>query len=132
MSHSPSNRDLRSLFCEQFACPLAEFEERVFRQCLYPHARIIAPLLRSLNPSWFQRDLLFAHYFGNAKNGQEITTEIDHLCYQDRIHPRFSRNTLRLRISGRKAHEIAVKLLQSFPPVNAVESESHPHRQVGG
>jgi len=48
---SPSTRDLRSLFCERFNCPASEFEKRALRECLYLHARIIAPLLRCALPN---------------------------------------------------------------------------------
>jgi hypothetical protein len=69
----PSTRGLRSLFCEHFACPPSEFEKRALRKCLYPHARIIAPLFRRLKSGCFERGLLFARYFGNAKDWQEAT-----------------------------------------------------------
>ena len=110
---STSTRDLRSLFCERFNCPPAEYEKRAVRKCLYLHARIIAPLLRWLSPGCFERDFVFVDYFGKAKNWQEVTAEVAALHYQDRSKPRFTRNALRLRISGRKANKLAAKL---FPP----------------
>jgi hypothetical protein len=108
-----STRDLRSLFCERFTCSPAEFEKRAFRKCLYLQARIIAPLLCWLNPGCFERDFLFIYYFGNSRNWPKVTAEVVALHCQDRLHPRFARNALRLRISGRKANKLAVML---FPP----------------
>jgi len=110
---SPSTRDLRSLFCERFRCPPSKYEKRALRKCLYLHARIIAPLLRWLNPGCFERDLVFIDYFGKAKNWQEVRAEVAALHYQDLTKPRFARNTLRLRLSGRKANKLAAKLLPS-------------------
>ncbi len=107
---SAPTRDLRSLFCERFACPPSEFEKRALRKCLYLHVRIIAPLLRWLNPGFFERDRVFIDYFGKAKNWQEVTTEVAALHYQDSVKPRFVRNALRLRVSGRKANKLAAKL----------------------
>ena len=127
--NGPATRDLRSLFCEHFACPLSEFEKRVFQKCLYPHARMIAPLLRWLKPDCFERDLLFARYFGNAKDWQEATAEVAALCYQDRIQPRFARKALRLRISGRKANELAAKFFPAGNPVQTLEPKPGPVRQ---
>jgi hypothetical protein len=79
-------------------------------KCLYLHARMIAPLLRWLNLGCFERDLVFVDYFGKAKNWQEVAAEIAALRYQDATKPRFTRNTLRLRVSGRKANKLAAKL----------------------
>jgi hypothetical protein len=107
---SPSTRDLRSLFCERFNCPASEFQKRALRECLYLHARIIAPLLRWLNRGSFERDLVFIQYFGDAKDWHGVTDEVVVLHYQDSVKPRFARNTLRLRISGRKASQLAAKL----------------------
>jgi hypothetical protein len=107
---SPSTRDLRTLFCERFACPPSQFEKRALSKCLYFHARLLAPLLRWLNPNYFERDLRFIHYFGNAKDWPEVSAEVLALRYQDLLHPRFSRNALRLRVSGRKANKLATTL----------------------
>ena len=130
--NAQSTCDLRSLFCERFACPPSEFEKRAFRKCLYPHARIIAPLLHWLKPGCFERDLLFAHYFGNAKDWQEATAEVVALHYKDHIQPRFARKALRLRISGRKASKLAVKLFPPCEPLKTAGHEPQPVRQAGG
>ncbi len=111
MPDSLSGGDLRTRFCERFGCAASEFEHRALAKCLYLHARMIAPLLRLLNPKFFERDLRFIHYFGNAKDWQEVSAEVLALRYQDLLHPRFARNALRLRVSGRKANKLAGKLL---------------------
>ena len=104
ISQSPPTSDLRSRFCERFKCPPSEYEKRALRKCLYLHARILAPLLRLLNPGCFERDLVFMDYFGKAKNWKEVADEIAALRYQDIIKPR-------LRVSGRRANKLAAKLL---------------------
>ena len=109
----PSTRDLKSFFCEHFKCPFSEFEDRAFRKCLYFHARLLAPFLLRLNPGCFDRDRVFIRYFGDAKNWEDVATEIIALHDQDRLKPRFMRTALRLRVSGRKANKLAAKL---FPP----------------
>lgn len=108
----PSNRDLRSLFCERYKCPPSEFDKRALRKCLYLHARILAPVLSLLNPSLFERDFVFINYFGKAKNLQDVTAEGEALHYQDGTKPIFARSALRLRISSRKAHKLAAKLFE--------------------
>src|SRR5208283_3754478 len=109
---SRAARELRALFCERFGCPPSEFEKRALRKCLYLHARISAPLLRRLDPGWFERDLSFIQYFGNAKDRQEVTDAVAALHYREHLQPRFVRNTLRLRLSVRKADRLAVDLFQ--------------------
>ena len=109
-SDSTATRDLKSLFCERFKCQPADFERRALRKCLYFHAMMFAPLVRWLNPACFERDLVFIDYFGKATNGQEVTAEIAALHYLDRTEPRFVRNSLRLRTSGRKAAKLAARL----------------------
>ena len=124
------NRDLRSLFCEHYACPPAEFDKRALQKCLYLHARIVAPLLRRIKADYFERDLRFAHYFGNAKDRQEAVAEIADLRYQDYIQPRFGRNVLRLRVSGRKANELAFKLFEQAGPDQTIEQQPQPVHQA--
>jgi hypothetical protein len=127
---SPSNRDLRSLFCEHYACSLSDFDKLAIQKCLYPHARLVAPLLRRIKSDYFERDLLFAHYFGNAKDLQEAIAEIASFCYEDHVQPHFARNALRLRVSGRKANDLAVKF---FAPANfdqMPEEKRQPVRQA--
>ncbi|MGD1084287.1 MAG: hypothetical protein ABSA47_05970 [Verrucomicrobiota bacterium] len=109
---SKSTRELRSLFCERFRCAPDEFERRAYRKCLYLHARMIAPLLSRLTPRSFERDLLFIRYLGNAKDAREVAQEIVALHDHDRFKPQFARYALRLRVSGRKASALALRLFQ--------------------
>jgi hypothetical protein len=113
MDDTPTNGELRALFCERFSCAPADFEKRFFWKCLYPHARMIVPLLRLVNPDWFERDLRFIRCFGDAKDWKDAKSEIVAFRYEDRFHPRFLRNTLRIRISRRKANQLAVRLFQA-------------------
>jgi hypothetical protein len=110
---STSVRDLRLRFCERFNCPPFEFEKRAFRKCLYFHARMIAPLLRWIDPGWFERDLQFIRLLGNANNWQQVMAELDALRYREHLQPSYARVTLRLRVSTRKANKLAFAL---FPP----------------
>jgi hypothetical protein len=108
----------------------------VFRKCLYFHARLLAPLLRLIKPDYFERDLRFAHYFGNATDWRQATFEIQSFCYEDHIQPSFARTTLRLRVSGRKANEVVLKFFPLAGPEPVVqqpqEQPPQPARQAGG
>ena len=104
-------RAFKILFCERFRCPPSDYEQRVFRKCLYPHARLLAPLIRLLNPNFFTDDFKFVHYLGEATGTREVNAEM--LAFQDtnRGKPSFTRTGLRIRVSGRKAAALAQRLL---------------------
>jgi hypothetical protein len=106
---SPSG--LEVLFCRRFHCDNAEFEQRAFRQCLYWHARLLAPLLRWVRPGFFDKDLKFIRYLGAATNWEEAKVDINNFCLVNIGEPSLSRQDLRLRVSGRKASRLARELL---------------------
>ena len=132
MNKTPSKRELRSLFCEQFTCAPADFEKRVFWKCLYPHARIIAPLLCLILPALFERDHHFIRCLGHAKNWQDVKVDILDLHYEDRFHPRFLRNALRLRVSRRKAKRLAAGLFAARNSVQRLPNTEASTQKTGG
>ena len=98
------------LFCQRLNCPTSVYEERVFRKCLYWHAKLLAPVMRMLKPSFFAEDFKFIRYLGAATNAQEAA--VDLLNFRDvNLSKRgFWRNDLRIRVSGRKASRLAHEL----------------------
>jgi len=102
---------LQVLFCQRFHCDRAEFDERAFRQCLYWHARLLAPLLRWLRPGFFDKDLKFIRYLGAATDWEEAKVDINNFCLVNLGEPSLGRQDLRLRVSGRKASRLARDLL---------------------
>lgn len=98
---------LQSLFCERFACSEEEYEERAFKQCLFWHARLLAPALRLLLPHAFEYDLKFIRFLGAATDWQEAKTDVNNFHVLNDGKPSFWRETLRLRVSGRKASRLA-------------------------
>ena len=106
---SPSR--LEALFCQRFHCDRAEFEERAFRECLYWHARLLAPLLRWVRPGFFDKDLKFIRYLGAATDWVEAKVDINNFCLANIGDPSLGRQDLRLRVSGRKASRLARELL---------------------
>ena len=47
----------KDLFCTYTHSPLESFELTLFKKSLYPHARLIAPILLRLKRQWFAEDL---------------------------------------------------------------------------
>jgi hypothetical protein len=68
------------------------------------------PLLRWLDPEWFERDLLFIRHLGNAKSWRQVMAELDAFHYREHLQPRYVRTALHLRVSARKANKLAFDL----------------------
>jgi len=116
-----AKREMRSLFCERFDFPPAEYEERAFKRCLYWHARLVTPVVRRLSPRFFADDLRFIQELGLTSDWRAARSEV--LAFQDenRATGGLWRNRLRLRVSGRKAADLAQRLFseerrKSTPP----------------
>ena len=88
---------------ERFGCPPAEYEERAFWACLYWHAKLLAPLLRRLNPDFFKQDFSFIHYAGEASGLREVRANMADFQDTNSAHRGLLRTRLRIRVSGRKA-----------------------------
>ncbi len=103
-------QEFQQLFCDRFGCQLTDYEEQMFRRCLYWHAKLIAPLLRRLKADFFAEDLKFVRYLGASTALREISQDL--MTFRDANLARrsFWRTVLRLRVSGRKAARLARKL----------------------
>jgi hypothetical protein len=88
------------------------FEEDVFWQTLYPHAR---PFARILWPVWrgfFEKDLGMIRRLGAVTSGQEAHFEVDNQRYQ---HPEqgLLRRYFRLRVSGKRLIHLVKKTMKA-------------------
>jgi len=103
-------RQLKALFCERFDCPPSEYEERAFRKCLYPHARLLAFLIRIISPNFFAEDFKFVRYLGESTSLRDVSADRMNFHDANRSNPKFLRTALRIRVSGRKATRLAQRL----------------------
>jgi hypothetical protein len=103
-----SSSEFQLLFCERFGCPICEYQERAFRQCLYWHAKPLAAILRRLNPDFFAEDFKFIRYLGEADEVREASANV--ADFRDGTKRTFLRNTMKIRVSGRKATRLAQQL----------------------
>jgi hypothetical protein len=108
-----AGQQLKALFCERFGCPPAGYDERAFRRCLYRHARFLAPVIRRLSPRFFADDFALIRDLGATTDWQEAHTEV--LTFQDTNRAKRSlwRTGLRIRVSGRKAADLANRLFSA-------------------
>ncbi len=100
-------RAFKDLFCQQRRCPESEYTERAFQECLYGHARFLAPLLRRRSPKLFAPDLRFIEHLGHARGMREAKADMQDFDDVNRGPTSFLRRTLKLRVSGRKAMRMA-------------------------
>lgn len=117
-------RGMKTLCCERFGCPPDQYEGRAFRRCLYWHVRLLAPVLRRLSPGLVAKDIKFIQELGLTGDWRAARAEI--LTFQEENQAKGSiwRNGLRLRVSGRKATDLAQRLFAEERRKNAHPSPS--------
>jgi hypothetical protein len=103
-------RELKALFCEQFGCSASEFDHQAFKRCLYPHARFAVPLLLRMAPALFEEDFKFIQMLGTSTSMREAKAELQDFHEANRGTDNFIRTTFKLRVSGRKATDLAGRL----------------------
>jgi len=89
-------------FCERFNTPITQFEKRLFRACLYPHALTLAGLIRAINPGFFDEDLEVIQQIASATSSAEVESELRHFRYFNRMSDHWLRTKLRIRLSGKR------------------------------
>ena len=122
-------QEFRLLVCQRFNCPTSEYEERVFRKCLYWHARWLAPVVRKLMPNFFAEDFKFIRYLGASTGLQEVSADLMNFRDANSGEPSSWRPTLKIRVSGRKARRMAKQLFTAdrkadFRPLDDAASRS--------
>jgi len=99
-----------ALFCEEHGCAPPEFEERAFRACLYWRARLLAPLIRLIWPSYFNTDFEFIRYLAETPGRRDAMNELAGYVEANDARGGFARRVLRIRISSRKTSVLIERL----------------------
>ena len=103
-------KELKVLFCERFNCVAEDYEKRMFRRCLYWHARWMIPIARRSNAKYFDEDFNLVRELGYVIDFRQATFEIRAYQIANRQKKNILRNILRIRVSGMKAADLAKKL----------------------
>jgi len=98
-------------FCARYRCPAAQFPDRAFRRCLYPHAVPLALVLRRLAPAFFREDLQLIQQLGLDQDLEEVDAALSDFQYVNRARRHWLRTGLKIRLSGRRVRELAADLL---------------------
>ena len=106
-----ATQQFQYLFCQRFGCQPSEYEARAFKECLYWHARFLAPIVRRVKPDFFEEDSRLVSHLGRATSLPEVDGEIQRFRHAGGKELSFWRMTLRLRVSSRKASRLAHELL---------------------
>jgi len=114
----------RSLFCERFQCASSDYEEKAFRKCLYFHARLLAPLIRRINPDFFFEDFKFIAYLGSSTGIREVSADVLNFNDANRANRSLWRTGLRIRVSGRKATRLAYDLFTEARQADALQART--------
>ena len=105
-----AGQQLQDLFCRQFNCAPSDYAERAFRQLLYRHARLVAPVFRKLRRDLFAEDFRFVRDLGEAPDLREAMACVSDFQVANIAWRRFWRTTLKIRVSGWKATRLAQQL----------------------
>jgi hypothetical protein len=98
-------RTLAEIYGERAGLPPAELNHVLFIRTLYPHARLVAGLVRWLKPHHFLADHEFCEDVGHLRNLEDFSlvlgSYIEHPANRG-----FFRRRLRIRISARRMLQI--------------------------
>jgi len=120
-------------FCAAHRCREDEFVEKVFWQCIYPHAIGLVPFLGGWRSEHFSADRDLIAGAGSATRMEQVREEV-----RDFIMSRDNRGALRqhlrIRVSAKRLLRLAGPLLSAsggVPPSAAtrVEPEANVRRQ---
>ncbi len=116
----------QELYCAKHGCSPEQFHRRVFRHCLYPHARPIAPLIRLLNYDFFAADRTLLLSVAEAVSMKRVREEVRDYFW-DSNNRGWMREALRIRMSGQRLKDLARQYLpesSSVPPFPPRESSA--------
>lgn len=113
-------KSFREAFCERYGCAPKDFEHQVLRRTLHYRSILLATVIRTVRPDFFELELRTLGYLGNARSSEEFRAEVATYRSDYRRRGGFFRNICAVRLSGQKLMNLAVAV--------TVPSESGPAR----
>ncbi len=120
-----NERTFADLYCERHGLNPDDYVRTVVRETLYPHARLLAPLVRFLWSRHFSADIEFVQSVGMLRRYREYAVESEEYAH----HPEnrgFWRATLNVRISSRRLR----RLVRATLHANQAPGEGEPDHSV--
>lgn len=125
-----TEKTFAELYCEKHRLEKKDYEQAILSRSLYPHARVLAPLVRILGPDHFAADLDFVRSVGRLRRFREFFYEAEEFAH----HPAnrgFWRLTANIRVSSRALRRIVRSILHPELEHNG-ESDDHTAVPFGG
>lgn len=100
--------DFAERFCADEGITPDRWQAVVLRHALYPHARLLRPIVALFDPEFFAADRDFLNGVGRLNRRSDFALEADEFAH----HPAnrgFARRALRLRV--RRLHQLVVRTL---------------------
>lgn len=98
------------LLCQHCEVSPEAYAEIMFRRCLYRHARLFRPFLRSLMDDYFDADAELILGVGSLRRAEDLDDEIA-AFFSCRCGRSFLRRVLRLRLSTRRVRDLVYTLM---------------------
>lgn len=118
-SASPiQRRTFSELYCVQNGIDQTRFAQHVLRRTLYPHARLLKPVLDVFRPDHFAADLDLIRAVGLLRRMRDVPAESEEYVH----HPANTgmlRHTFRLRTSSARLHRVMRATLHTQPPTGS-------------
>ena len=108
----------REKFCADQKCSTEQFVSRVFWRTLYPHARLLAPIILLFRRPFFEADRVLISCAGDACDLRRIREDVRDFFW-DSNNRGWLRRRINIRVSGQKLKDLARDYLPegvSVPP----------------
>jgi len=100
--HLSSAKTFKQLFCRYTHSPAEKFEQTLFKRSLYPHARIVAPLLLRFYPGIFREDLAVVQELASVESPDVFQMEVSRFYGRNVRDSNSLRKLLLIRLSGKR------------------------------
>jgi hypothetical protein len=112
---NPDANNFRAVFCREFRCQPAKFQDKVFWMTVFPHAKPVALFLRLVYPSFFDIERDFIGDVGQTEHASMFRDEID-IYHGNNLRTRsVLRNKLMIRISGTRMKRLGERIYGEVP-----------------
>lgn len=106
-------KSFREAYLEKSQSSSESFEKDVVRRGLHRSALPLAWMIRALKPGFFELELRTARYLGNARSSEEFRAELASYHSEYRRRGGFLRNTLGIRLSGKRLADLLAEVSPS-------------------
>ncbi len=113
-----TEKTFSELYCIQQNIELEEFEIVVLKRGLYPHARLVAPLVKMLWPDYFAADLDFVRSVGRLRRFRDYFHESEEFAH----HPA-NTGTLRLMLNVRVSSRTIRRMVKETLHADQLEGQ---------